>query len=83
MSCALAQRHTWQANLSQKLLLVARLFLRSLMFFLFVLTYADNDYYNSGDDEFGFDDVDTHETQLPIDKLDLYIQSENTYTRYV
>lgn len=45
------------------------------------VSIVDNDYYSGGDDEFGFEDVDSQDAQLPIDKLDTYIQSDNTYTR--
>ena len=40
---------------------------------------SDNDYFNSGEDE--FDDVDAHETHIPIDKIEQYILSDNSYTR--
>mgnify|MGYP001791924671 CR=1 FL=1 len=42
---------------------------------------SDNDYFNSGEDE--FDDVDAHETHIPIDKIEQYILSDNSYTRWV
>lgn len=49
----------------------------------FQLSILGNDYFNSGEDEFGFDDVEAHETTIPIDKIEQYILSENSYTRFV
>lgn len=39
-----------------------------------------NDYFNNEDD-YGCDEVDAHETIIPVDKIEQYILSENSYTR--
>lgn len=44
--------------------------------------FPGSGYFMGEDDELGFNDgFETPDTHLPIDKLDLYVQSDNTYTR--
>jgi len=51
------------------------------MSFFDYMCIAGSDYFNGGEDDYELDNVDTQETYLPVDKLDQYIQSDNSYTR--
>lgn len=42
---------------------------------------TDSDYFNGADEEYGFEEVETQETIIPIDKLEQYALSDNSYTR--